>query len=109
MLGELECRQGRALVARTGLIDPYVHRNSTIMRKIDGGEGSAVVNSRQPTCVAVSEDVESPAGLRQRLDQLHTMLAYRPASGDILVADRRRALVRGLDPLLSLKGFYRAF
>jgi hypothetical protein len=86
--GQLESGERRTLIARTGLVDPDVQRNAGFMRDIDRGERSAPVYSREPSRIAVRQDVDrSRLPLRDLADDGGSVLANGPAALDILLGN----------------------
>ena len=55
---ELEGRQQRALVARPRLVYPDMDGNAHIVRHVDWRERGAPVDTREPACIAMGEDLD---------------------------------------------------
>jgi hypothetical protein len=95
--------EGGALVARTRLINPYMHGDAPIVGQVDRRQGGAPVDGGEPAGVAVGEDVDRPAAAALRpesVDECEAMLADGPIHRNIFIADRCRKLVGRLDPLI---------
>src|SRR5205085_9677543 len=67
---ELEGRERRALVARAGFIDPYVHGYPGVMRHVDRRKCSAPINAGKPTGVTVRDRKST------RLNSSHSQNSY---------------------------------
>ncbi len=64
MAAQFKCRQRGALIARSGFIDPDMHRQSRIMRHINGRQRRAPIDTGEPACVAMGKDIDGLAGFR---------------------------------------------
>ena len=58
--GKLPRREAGALIARPGLVDPDMHRDPGVMGHVDGRQRGTVIHRRQPSGVAMGEDVDGP-------------------------------------------------
>jgi hypothetical protein len=94
---QFEGGQRCALIAWPGLVDPYMHRDTLVVRQVNGCQRRPVINCGEPTRITVREDLYGAAGIFacHGIDELHAMLANRPVGVDVLVADRPRTLVSG--------------
>src|SRR5882757_9347963 len=98
---ELEGCQRCALVAWTGLVDPYVHRYTGVMRHIDRRKGSPPIDAGKPTRVAVSENIEaSVGGSGKSADDFQAMNTNQTALLNIGVTDRGSLPKRHVNALL---------
>ena len=97
VLAELEGGQRGALVARPGLVDPDMDRDAGIVRGVDRRGGGAPIDGRQPTGVAMGENIDRRAALGRRElgDESGAVAADGAADLDIVVADRRRVGIGG--------------
>ncbi len=97
VLAEFERGQRRALIARSRLVDEDVHRHAAIMRHVDRRRRRAPIDGRQPSGVAMGQDVDRASALAMdRFDQGQAGFADAPVQGDVLVAEGARARPRGL-------------
>ena len=96
MLPQLPASQRCALVTRTGLVNPHMHRDSGVMGLVNGCQCRPPIHRRQPTGVAVGQDIDT---IRLALvgpdffDDNPSVLAQGRACFDILIGDFRRALI----------------
>ena len=58
VLGEFPGGEARALVAGTRFIDPDVHRDAGVVRRVDRRRGRAVIDEGEPAGVAMCEHVD---------------------------------------------------
>ena len=91
VLTKLERGERGALIARPRFVDEDMDRNSPVMRRIDRRCRGAEIDGREPSGIAMGQDVDALAwrlACRNRLDQGQPMQSDRLVDGDILVADR---------------------
>ena len=55
-----------SLVARARLVHPHMERDSPIVRGVKRRRRSAIIDARQPACVAVGEHIDRPTVLPTR-------------------------------------------
>ncbi len=91
---ELPCRQARPLIARTGFVDPNMNRQTVIEGLVNGGKRGSPVDRRQPTGIAVGQQVDRLAAafpFPDIDDQFLPVIADGRTGRDIVVTNLRRA------------------
>ena len=89
LLTEFERGEGRALQPGPSLVDPDVHGNTAFPRDIDRRESRAPIHRRQPSGIAMGEDVHCSASqLVRRSDESRAVLTNSAAGLDILLGHR---------------------
>ena len=63
VVDQLPCRQPAPLVPGTGLINPYMYSDSAVMSQIYRRQSRAVIDTCQPSGIAVGQDVYGAAPL----------------------------------------------
>ena len=99
---QLPSGQRGALVARTGLVDPDMHRHPGVARLEDRRQRRAPIDRRQPAGVAMGQYVERtllPFLPPVILEQGERVLPDGPVRRNILIADFGGAGIGGLDPV----------
>ena len=90
MGAKLPGSQRSALVTGAGFVHPNMHRNTSIMGFVDGGQGCAPVHGRDPSGITVGQDVDGGTGwlgIRNGLNDRQAMAAYGRIDRDVFLCD----------------------
>ena len=95
MLAQFPRCQTGTLVARAGFIDPHVQVNARVKSGVDWCSSRAVVDKRQPTGVAMGQDVDALTmlALGKIGNQCLAVLANTTAMRSVFVGQRQRRLL----------------
>ncbi len=105
MMAEFPRGEAGALIARTSLIDPDMHRDTRIVCAINWCRRGSPVDGRQPTCVAMGQYIDHRTALRFGCGpkKIDAMRADTFIDSHILVADFRGTLKGGIATVLHRK------
>ena len=100
---ELERRQRRPLIARPGLVDPDVKRDTVVIGAVDRRQRRTPIDGGEPAGVAMGENVDALTALLvgMRLDQPVAVLADLAAGFHVVVADLGGLGIGGSHPRLA--------
>src|SRR5947199_9174695 len=70
VMAELPGRYRGSLIARPGLVDPYMDGMAAVVRQINRSGRRAPIHRRQPARIAMGQHVDALAGFLSRSDRL---------------------------------------
>src|SRR4030095_8987402 len=90
VLAQLPGSKLRTLIPGSRLSNPNMNRQLAIVGRINRGRGRAVINKREPSRVAMRENVDRLPRLLSSnlLNEIQSMLPYHPAVLFVFVCDQ---------------------